>query len=367
MNVVKCINGHFFDSDTYEKCPQCGECVVGQKADSKPQKPEKSGFWGRKKNKQADSNKENGISSSSSMKEPSKEKAEQQGYASPVSANASNNQVVGASGFFDNGQANPYGNITGDSKTLDFWQVSGTGAIDNTSGNDSKYDDKTESIFDDSKPSSLSPSQPKYFADSQSGSVYPNSSSFIPQSQSNYVAPSQPNYFVDKEPVSVPQSSLREAIQKASASDEGKTMSYFSAVTAATDEEKQQKQQKHCEPVVGWLVCIAGKHFGEAFDIYSGKNSIGRTCENRIVIDGDNSISRNKHAFIIYEPKKRDFYIQPGDSSGLTYLNEEYITDSRKLSAKDVVELGETKMLFVPLCSNEFSWEGYMTKEDCNI
>ena len=153
------------------------------------------------------------------------------------------------------------------------------------------------------------------------------------------------------------QTSLKEAVKNASASNEGKTMSYFSTATSSSEKVSNKVQS---EPVVGWLVCTKGAHFGEAFFIYSGKNSIGRNTENRIAITEDNSISRSKHALIVYEPKKRNFFIQPGDSSGLTYLNDEYITESHMLTAKDVIELGDSSFIFVPLCGQDFSWEEYI-------
>ena len=168
---------------------------------------------------------------------------------------------------------------------------------------------------------------------------------------------------IEKEPEQVeePQISLKEAVKNASASNEGKTMSYFSSATAATSASAEKTANKiPSDPVVGWLVCTKGAHFGETFSIFSGKNSIGRNTDNRIAVTDDNSISRSKHAFIVYEPKKRNFYIQPGDSSGLTYLNEEYITETKILSSKDVIELGESIFMFVPLCGQDFSWEDYI-------
>ena len=82
----------------------------------------------------------------------------------------------------------------------------------------------------------------------------------------------------------------------------------------------------------------------------------------RVVIDGDNRISKNKHALITYEPKRKNYYLQPGDSSGLTYLNDEYMTDSQKLNPYDIIELGNSKFVFVPLCGEKFSWEEFVQK-----
>lgn len=155
-------------------------------------------------------------------------------------------------------------------------------------------------------------------------------------------------------------SSLQEAVRHASASNEGKTMSYFSVATKQSP--AQEPVRPYVEPVVGWLVCIGGCRFGQCFSIFAGKNAVGRGEENRIVIADDHSISRNKHAFIIYEPKKRDFFIQPGDTDALTYVNEECIFQPRKLSQRDMIELGDSKFMFVPLCTESFSWEEYMNK-----
>jgi hypothetical protein len=137
-------------------------------------------------------------------------------------------------------------------------------------------------------------------------------------------------------------------------------MSYFTSATSPSANAVTAKRPS--EPVVGWLVCIGGPHIGECFNVYAGKNSIGRSEENRIVIPGDNSISRIKHSLIVYEPKKRNFYVQPGDSSGLTYLNDDYITESHKLADRDLIELGDSKFMFVPLCGETFSWEEHMPK-----
>ena len=156
--------------------------------------------------------------------------------------------------------------------------------------------------------------------------------------------------------------SLKELVKDASASKEGKTLSYFSSATGNYYGKKNER--KFIEPVVAWLVCIAGYHFGESFCVCDGKNSIGRGEDNRIVIEGDSRISKNKHALITYEPKRKNYYLQPGDSSGLTYLNDEYMTESQKLNPYDVIELGDSKFVFVPLCGETFSWENFVKKGD---
>ena len=112
------------------------------------------------------------------------------------------------------------------------------------------------------------------------------------------------------------------------------------------------------DPVVGWLVVLAGPGRGNARRLGYGQNSLGRDKGERVSLDfGDASISRSKHAFVLYEPRKRQYFIRPGEGANLTYLNGELLADSRPLTPADVIEVGATKLKFVPFCGPEFDWE----------
>ncbi len=111
------------------------------------------------------------------------------------------------------------------------------------------------------------------------------------------------------------------------------------------------------EPVVGWLVCIEGTSKGADYKIRTEKNFIGRSPEMHIQISGDNAISRRNHAIIIYDPKNRNFILKSGDASGLVYLNNEAVYSSSELAAYDVIEMGRSKFIFIPLCGIHFEWE----------
>jgi hypothetical protein len=41
----------------------------------------------------------------------------------------------------------------------------------------------------------------------------------------------------------------------------------------------------------------------------------------------------------------------------LVYLNGEVLLSAKKLSAGDEMEVGQTKLRFVPLCGPDFSWD----------
>ena len=47
----------------------------------------------------------------------------------------------------------------------------------------------------------------------------------------------------------------------------------------------------------------------------------------------------------------------PGDSNGLVYLNDEAVYVPTGLNIYDVIELGESKFLYIPFCGEHFKWE----------
>lgn len=124
--------------------------------------------------------------------------------------------------------------------------------------------------------------------------------------------------------------------------DEGKTVGYFS--TGKTD------------PPVGYLICTAGEDYGMGFPLKTGNNSIGRSVSMDVVIM-DEKVSREKQAFVMYEPLKREFYMKPGEGTGLCYLNGELVLGPIKMKAFDQIMLGDTKLMLIPVCCEKFSWE----------
>lgn len=110
------------------------------------------------------------------------------------------------------------------------------------------------------------------------------------------------------------------------------------------------------DPVVGWLLSIKGPNRGSDYRIFMGNNSVGRAPEMRVRISGDDAVSRERHAFIVYDPKSNKYVLRPGDSQGLVYLNQELVTEVREIKAYDVIELGETNLLFIPACGERFRW-----------
>ncbi|MDR1321887.1 MAG: FHA domain-containing protein [Gracilibacteraceae bacterium] len=109
-------------------------------------------------------------------------------------------------------------------------------------------------------------------------------------------------------------------------------------------------------PACGWLVCISGPRQGLSFTLRQGANFIGRGENNDIRLPGDKLVATNKHAAVSYDPKHRKFTLLPGDAEQIVYLNDDPVYQPTPLYDFNVIALGHTKLLFRPLCGENFSW-----------
>ena len=111
------------------------------------------------------------------------------------------------------------------------------------------------------------------------------------------------------------------------------------------------------DPVVGWLVVIEGPGKGRYVQLGHGQNSIGRE-KQRVTLDfGDSQISRENHATLTYDPKNKGYFLQQGTGTNLAYLNDQPVLSPTPLEPFARIVLGNTTLLFVPLCGENFSWE----------
>ena len=49
--------------------------------------------------------------------------------------------------------------------------------------------------------------------------------------------------------------------------------------------------------------------------------------------------------------------LREGESKALIYVNDQMVMDFRELNNGDVIKLGNTRLRFVPLCGEDFSWD----------
>ena len=110
------------------------------------------------------------------------------------------------------------------------------------------------------------------------------------------------------------------------------------------------------EPVTGWLVCIEGAEKGKDYRIAAKNNSIGRSETADISIT-DQAASRENHARLSYDGNHNKFYLIPAERTNNIYINDEPIFVPTVLKKGDVIELGESKFIFIPFCDDAFNWQ----------
>lgn len=111
------------------------------------------------------------------------------------------------------------------------------------------------------------------------------------------------------------------------------------------------------DPIVGWMVVIAGPGKGTAVSLGHGMNTVGRGTSNRVVLDfGDDRISSDDHFRIAYDPESREFHLIPGKGTNLLYVADKALLTPIPLEAMTDIRLGGTTLRFVPFCGQAWDW-----------
>ena len=110
------------------------------------------------------------------------------------------------------------------------------------------------------------------------------------------------------------------------------------------------------KPVRGWLVVIEGKKRGMDFKIHNGMNTIGRDKTNDIHFDFDPTVTGKNACSIAYDDVDTLFYIVLGESKNLVRLNRKPVFGTTELKDNDIVQIGETKLVFRSLCNETFDY-----------
>lgn len=151
------------------------------------------------------------------------------------------------------------------------------------------------------------------------------------------------------------QPTVSAAFQNTQSNDNGNMGAYpktepISPVAASSEESTT------FDPVVGWLVCIEGATKGTDYRIHSQNNYIGRSARMDISIPEDSHISAENSAIIAYDNEDRTFYFGPCSGRNIVRVNGKPALSVEKIEAYDVLTIGTTKLLFVPLCGDRFDW-----------
>ena len=116
------------------------------------------------------------------------------------------------------------------------------------------------------------------------------------------------------------------------------------------------EQETGVDPVVGWLICLSGERRGRDFRLHADNNFIGRDPRMDVCIEDDLAVSRNNHAVITFDEETGKFYISMAEGRSIIRVNGHPMLSTAQLSAFDEIAIGNTRLMFYPLCSDGFSW-----------
>lgn len=99
--------------------------------------------------------------------------------------------------------------------------------------------------------------------------------------------------------------------------------------------------------LVGFLVTYNRNPMGKAYEIYEGKNYVGRDKGSDIAIPDDNQMS-GRHMSILYRNVDNKFKYRDEQSSNGTFVNKE-LSDEGELQNFDIIRLGNTVFIFIAI------------------
>ena len=124
------------------------------------------------------------------------------------------------------------------------------------------------------------------------------------------------------------------------------------------NEDESETSANLEKPPIGWLAVIDGPGRGQFFSLIDRVSRIGRGDGHDVNLSfGDEYISRDHHASIVYAPHRREFELHDRGRANPVRLNNEKIIGAVILRSGDIIEVGTTKLRFVALCDRQFAWE----------
>lgn len=107
----------------------------------------------------------------------------------------------------------------------------------------------------------------------------------------------------------------------------------------------------------GFLVVTDGPGRGAFFPISTRVSSIGRGEDQDIKLAfGDESISREGHASVVYDEEQNRFYLGHGNKANVVRRNGMPVLATEELEHCDLIRVGKTTLRFHAFCGPDFTW-----------
>lgn len=139
---------------------------------------------------------------------------------------------------------------------------------------------------------------------------------------------------------------VRQGLQQAATNkpaSEGSRTVIRRPATATSSAAAQTEGRK----LVGFLVTYNRHPMGKAFNIYEGRNYIGRDASCDVSVPDDNQMS-GRHMLIRYLSGNKKFSFRDEMSSNGTYINKQ-LMDEGELQNYDIIRVGSTLFIFISI------------------
>ena len=108
---------------------------------------------------------------------------------------------------------------------------------------------------------------------------------------------------------------------------------------------------------VGWIVVASGPGRGHTYALTPGMAQIGRGEDQAIQLDfGDNAISRDNHAAVVYDHETKSFFLGHGGKANIVRLNDKPVISNETIKDGDRIRIGETTLMLKTLVNDSFNW-----------
>jgi len=125
------------------------------------------------------------------------------------------------------------------------------------------------------------------------------------------------------------------------------------ATVAMTESDMDYLPRVHAR---AFVVCVDGPMTGASFVFQENRAVVGRQKNYEIALFRDNSVSRSPHAIISYDKDSLRYTVVQGDPEKKVSVNGTFINAEQELKLYDIIGIGQTRMLFIPVCSEKFAW-----------
>lgn len=108
---------------------------------------------------------------------------------------------------------------------------------------------------------------------------------------------------------------------------------------------------------VGYLVFTEGAYRGATVMLKEGVNTIGRSQSMDIVLEREDTVSRNRHTSITYNAEDGLFLLEPaGKNQNPVCIDGCKITENSILHNYAYIQIGACHCIFIALCGDGFQW-----------